>query len=295
MRNLRSINEEFAQMNLSIFAKRLLPGFESRLLARRVLNLPRDTYERVTHRRDPLIAPHGLWFVGGEEDYQVVNEEFLRYFTELGGLKPWHRVLDVGCGIGVMAARLTKFLTPQGAYLGFDIVRVGVTWAQKNISPRFPNFSFAHVDLFNKHYNPKGTLSPNTFRFPYEDSSFDFVFLKSVFTHLLSEPARHYLSEIRRVLKPTGCCLVTAFLLNEESLDLIRRGQSSIPLLHEMDGCRVLDRRFPETAVGIRESNFSHWYERSDLVLLPPVHYGSWCGRQSYMSYQDVLLLCPAV
>src|SRR5271155_2970220 len=115
-------------MSLSVFAKRLLPGFESRLLARRVMNIPRDTYDRVTRRRDPLIAPHGLWFVGGEEDYQLVNEEFMHYFSKLGGLQPWHHVLDVGCGIGVMAARLTKFLNPQGAYLGFDIVRVGVAW-----------------------------------------------------------------------------------------------------------------------------------------------------------------------
>ena len=281
-------------MKVSVAAKRLLPGFQSRLLVRRILNLPRDTYDRITHKRDPLIPPHGLWFVGGENDYETVNEEFLRYFIDLGGLKPDHRVLDVGCGIGVMASRLTKFLSPTGAYFGFDIVPIGISWATRHISSRFPNFSFAHVDLFNKHYNPKGTLSADTFQFPYPDKTFDFVFLKSVFTHLMPLSIRHYLGEIHRVLKPSGRCLVTIFLLNDESLDLIHRGQGSIPLLHEMDGCRVLDPQFPETAVGIPEADFAASCNSAGLNLLQPIHYGSWCGRKSYMSYQDILVLSSA-
>jgi SAM-dependent methyltransferase len=282
-------------MKVSLIAKRLLPGFQSRLLVRRVLNLPRDTYDRVTHKRDPLIPPHGLWFVGGEEDYAAVNEEFLRYFIDLGGLHPDHRVLDVGCGIGVVASRLTKFISPKGAYFGFDIVPIGISWASRHISSQFPNFRFAHVDLFNRHYNPKGKLSADAFQFPYSNSTFDFVFLKSVFTHLLPLAIRHYLGEIRRVLKPSGRCLLTIFLLNDESLDLVHRGQSSIPLLHELDGCRVLDPQFPETAVGIPESDFTTLCNSTGLNLLPPIHYGSWCGRKSYMSYQDILLLTPTL
>lgn len=282
-------------MTLGVLAKRLLPGFESRLLARRILNLPRDTYEKVMHKRDPLVPPHGLWFVGGEDNYQAVNEEFMGYFQELGGLKPEHAVLDVGCGIGVMASRLTGFLDHHGSYFGFDIVSTGIKWAQNNIGSRFPNFTFRHVDIFNKHYNPKGKLLPSDFRFPCQDESFDFVFLKSVFTHLLPDTIQHYLSEIRRVLKPTGRCLLTIFLLNDESLGLIGRGQSSIPLLHELADCRVLDPRFPETTVGITEVSFKRWLQTSGFDLLPPIHYGSWCGRASYMSYQDILALTPAV
>jgi SAM-dependent methyltransferase len=283
----------YACMKVSVVAKRLLPGFQSRLLVRRVLNLPRDTYDRVTHKRDPLIPPHGLWFVGGEDDYKAVNEEFLGYFVQFGGLQPDHRILDVGCGIGVMASRLTKFLSPKGGYFGFDIVPVGINWATRHISSRFQNFSFTHVDLFNKHYNPKGKLSADTFQFPYPDNAFDFVFLKSVFTHLLPLSIGHYLSEIRRVLKPSGRCLLTIFLLNDESLALVDRGQSSVPLLHDLDGCRVLDPQFPETAVGIPEANFAVSYNSAGLNLLPPVHYGSWCGRKWYMSYQDILVLTP--
>lgn len=280
-------------MNSRAYAKRLLPGFGSRLLVRRIVNLPRDVFESVTRRRDPLIPPHGLWFVGGEDNYEAVNEEYLRYFIDFGGLQSSHRVLDVGCGIGVMAGRLTKFLGSDGTYSGFDIVRVGIDWAQKHIGSRFPNFSFVHADIHNKHYNPKGKLSPHSFRFPYEDASFDFVFLKSVFTHLLSGSVRHYLQEVRRVLKPAGRCLATAFLLNSESTELIRDGRSSLLLLHDLDGCRVADPMFPETAVGIPELHFRKWCEEASLELEPRIHYGSWCGREAYVSYQDILILAP--
>jgi ubiquinone/menaquinone biosynthesis C-methylase UbiE len=281
-------------MNSRAYAKRFLPGFGSRLLVRRVVNFPRDVFESVTGRRDPLIPPHGLWFVGGEEDYQAVNEEYMGYFVNFAGLQPFYRVLDVGCGIGVMAARLTKFLDSDGSYSGFDIVQLGVNWAQKHIGSRFPNFSFVHADIYNKHYNPKGKLSPGSFRFPYEDASFDFVFLKSVFTHLLPDSVPHYLREARRVLKPTGCCLATVFLLNDESTKLMREGRSSISLVHELDGCRVVDPKFPESTVGIPDSLFQKWCKEAAMTIRSPIRYGSWCGRKEHVSYQDILILAPS-
>jgi SAM-dependent methyltransferase len=281
-------------MNSRAYVKRFLPGFGSRLLVRRIANLPRDAFESVTGRRDPLIPPHGLWFVGGEEDYQAVNEEYINYFVNFAGLQPSHRVLDVGCGIGVMAARLTKFLSSDGSYSGFDIVRVGVNWAQRHIGSRFPNFSFAHADIYNKHYNPKGELPPSSFRFPYEDASFDFVFLKSVFTHLLLDTVAHYVQEARRVLKPTGCCLATAFLLNDESTKLISEGQSSISLIHHLGDCRVADPKFPESTVGIPELLFAKCCQAANMTIRSPIRYGSWCGRKAYVSYQDILILAPS-
>ena len=282
-------------LNVRTFAKRLIPGFNSRLAVRRVINLPRDLFDGITGRRDPLVPPHGLWFVGGEENYKQVNREFLGYFVKLGGLRPDHKVLDVGCGIGVMASSLARFISPQGSYAGFDIVRAGINWAGKNIGARFPNFSFVHADIFNKHYNPGGKLSSQSFRFPYADASFDFVFLKSVFTHLLPDSIHNYLREIKRVLKPTGKCLATFFLVNRESTELIHRGESSLALTPYSEDCWVGDPKFPETAVGVSEQLLLLWCDQTALVAEQPIHYGSWCGRGQYMSYQDIVLLSHAV
>jgi len=278
-------------MRLGIALKRFLPDFEARLLLRRAINLPRDTFDLLTRRRDPLIPPRGLWFVGGEKDYAAINEEFLGYFVNLGKLQPNQRVLDVGCGIGVVAARLTKFLTTRGSYDGFDIVRVGIDWASDNITRLHPNFHFKHTDVFNKHYNPRGKLDPGSFPFPYESGSFDFVFLKSVFTHMRPDSVQHYLREVMRVLKPDGHCLVTVFLLNEESKHLIESGQSSLPLSHNCGEYSVVDPEFPETTIGFPEGSFLKWVQAVGLRPESPAHYGSWCGRQKFLSYQDISIL----
>jgi SAM-dependent methyltransferase len=279
------------RMKAKVAIKRLVSSFETRLFLRRAINLPRDSFNSITGRRDPLIPPHGLWYVGGEENYREINEEFLKHFIELGGLKPRHRILDVGCGIGVAAARLTAFLSSEGSYEGFDIVKIGIDWANAHIGRRFPNFRFTHADLFNEHYNPKGRLDSSTFVFPYDSDSFDFIFLKSVFTHMRPESVQNYLREIHRVLKPGGRCLVTAFLLNEESRGLIAAGQSSLDLRHDLGDYSVLDPKFPETAVGFPEHSFEAWYLSSGLALCGPAQYGSWCGRKQYLSYQDILVL----
>lgn len=272
-----------------ILAKRVFPDFESRLRLRRIINSPRDAFESLTGRRDPLIPPHGLWFVGGENQYRAINQEFLGYFLS-AGLTPDSVVLDVGCGIGVMAARLAHFLSPEGIYHGFDIVRTGIEWAEKNISSRYPNFIFSHVDIYNQHYNPHGVLRPENFTFPYPDSYFSFVFAKSLFTHMTTSGASHYLAEIRRVLKPHGAALVTAFLHNEESDRLIDWGKSSIPLKLSGGGYYVVDPKVPETAVALRESDFVRWCTEAGLRICE-VRYGSWCGRDRYVSYQDLVFL----
>src|SRR5205085_6486747 len=64
---------------------------------------------------DELLPPPALArSVGGE--FRATGAEFLRYFIELGGLRPTEHVLDVGCGVGRMAVPLTGYLDAGGRY-----------------------------------------------------------------------------------------------------------------------------------------------------------------------------------
>ena len=65
-----------------------------------------------------------------------------------------------------------------------------VDWAQRTITARYPNFTFQNADIFNKWYNPGGAFAASEYRFPYDDESFDFIFLTSVFTHMLAPDVR---------------------------------------------------------------------------------------------------------
>jgi SAM-dependent methyltransferase len=222
--------------------------------------------------------------------FSDVAFEFLDYFIYLGGLQADHRVLDVGCGIGRMAYALAYYLSPQARYEGFDIVGSLIDWAQREIGGRYPRFHFQHAPIYNYHYNPGGTVQALDFRFPYPDGEFDFVLLTSVFTHMQGGEVRHYLDEIRRVLKPGGRCFFTCFLLTAEANALIAEGRGSQSLLHPLGDGMVGDPNDPERAIGFAETLFQEWSGARGLAWRRTA-YGSWCGRADALSYQDIVIV----
>ena len=236
-----------------------------------------------------LVPPEAMIFVGNG-DFEATGSEFLGYFVSLAGLAPSGRVLDVGCGIGRMAAALTRFLSTDGEYQGFDIVKSGIDWSIENISSKYPNFHFTHADIYNKNYNPEGRIPAKDFRFPYSDGFFDFVFLTSVFTHMLPAAVANYMAEIARVLKPGGRCLITFFLLNDESLPLIKAGRSSLNFKREIEGCLSISRHNPESAIAYKEATVRELFKANNLAVSEPIHYGSWCERTNALSYQDIIV-----
>jgi SAM-dependent methyltransferase len=273
-------------LQLTVLAKRAFPNFRTRLAIRRAALFPWDLLDLMTGRRDELIPPRGLWFVGGGH----FNEnQFLESFVELCDLRPNHRVLDVGCGIGKQAVPLTKYLNADGSYEGFDIVPEGIDWCERQIHRRFPNFRFRHVDIFNKHYNPHGKALPSQWHFPYLTGEFDFACAISVFTHMLPDAVRNYIIETARVVKPGAKSFLSFFLLNDQSRSLIARGQSDILLNNDLHGCAVLDPAFPETTVGLPEDFVKSCFKESGMTV-STVHYGSWCGRDKTHFYQDIVI-----
>ncbi len=272
--------------------ERLLSTLPSslRLLLRRLYYLPSDLLYHLTAGADSLVPPKSMTGMVGGGGFEKVGREFMGYFIELGGLRPDDRVLDVGCGVGRMAIPLTEYLSPKGGYWGFDIIAREIRWCRTHITPQFGHFHFRHVDIYNRHYNPRGTVRPRDFRFPYEDDFFDFVFLTSVFTHMLPGDVAHYLDEIARVLKVGGRCMATFFVLNDESKALIRAGRSTLPFRYEVEGCLTLSTRDPEAAVAYEEEAIFALLSAAGLRLSPPIHYGSWCGRENFLSYQDIVV-----
>ena len=236
-----------------------------------------------------MVPPKSLIFVG-DGDFEEVGNLFLSYFIELGDLQPDDRVLDVGCGIGRMAVPLTTYLSHKAEYRGFDPVKSGINWCQAKISPEFDNFHFQHVDVYNKNYNRKGKIQAKDFKFPFEDNHFDFVFTTSVFTHMFRSDLENYVAEVSRVLKKGGKFLSTFFLLNAESESLIREGHSTLDFKYQIAGCRTIDQRNPESATAYDEDFVVRLFEKNNLRVTHPIHYGSWCQRNAFLTYQDILV-----
>lgn len=282
----RLAEASFAHQRRGHTLRRVLPRPVRRAL-RFSYFLALDGLDRCLGRHRDLVPPRWLNPVG-DGDFENTGNEFLDYFIRLGGLQPSHAVLEVGCGIGRMARPLTRYLT-TGTYEGFDIIPSGIQWCQKNITTRYPNFRFVSADIYNQEYNPRGRVRASEYRFPYPDRRFDFAFLTSVFTHIPSADAEHYLSELSRVLGSSRTCLATFFLLNDESRQLISAGRSSLRFSCPISGCWTTDPKIAEAAVAYEETRIAEVL-RGNGLQLESVSYGRWCGRTEYLSYQDVLV-----
>lgn len=266
--------------NPALLLRRHIPGSVKKVL-RGILH-----YAGVySGRIDPLLPPPWLHSVG-DSDFHKTGKEFLGHFIELGGLKHTERVLDIGCGTGRMAIHLADYLD-GGTYDGIDIVGPSIAWCQRAYRGH-PGFRFHHSDIYNKFYNKGGTVKASDYRFPFADASFDFIFLTSVFTHMLAEDVDHYLAEIRRVLAPGGRVLVTAFLLNHETLRLIEAGKSTFTFREPLEGCFVEVADVPECAVAYDEAAFGSMIERHGLTIAQ-THLGQWRGVPG-LSFQDIVI-----
>lgn len=255
---------------------------------RKLYYLPIDAIDRLKGRNN-MVPPRSMIFIGGG-DFEKIGQEFKKYFVDLANLRPSDKVLDVGCGLGRMAIPLTNYLYGGGEYWGFDIVKKGIAWCANNVSSKFSNFHFLYGDVYSRHYNPKGNIKAQDFRFPFEDSCFDFVFLTSVFTHMLPPDVENYLSEISRVLKPDGKCLITLFILNDESEKLIHYRHSTLYFPNRMQECRATNIDDPEAVIAYNETFVLRLFEKFKLNVSQPIQYGSWSGRDIFLTYQDMII-----
>ena len=243
------------------------------------------------------LPPRRMRDVGGDdlEDFEHTGKEFLQYFQEFCYLSKNANVFEIGCGSGRIALPLSEYISQEGRYTGIDIVEPSIRWCNRTIRKRHPNFSFIHLDLYNKRYNPSATIRASDYVFPIDDGSCDFIFLTSVFTHLLPEDLHHYLQEIRRVIRPDGQLFATFFLLNQLQGEL-QKNERNMIVFHRQDHLHaVRDIFVPESAVAYDEILLVDLFGEVGFSLDQPIKYGSWSGRDEYLSFQDIVVLRPVI
>ncbi len=260
--------------------------------ARYVVRAAVDGLARARGHHDPLVPPTRLMYDGPQDRDEFIRngEAYFEHFKELLHLAPDEAVLDVGSGMGRKTRLLTQYLVPPGRYVGLDIVQKGVDWCTHHITSRYPNFTFEHIDVANSMYNPKGTFTATTYKFPFANEMFDVAILGSVFTHMLPEEADNYLGELTRVLRPGARTLITYFLLNDTSRQLIAEGRAKYSFGNTFDRYSVDAPDVPMAAVAFKEEEVRELYRRHHLVIDEPIRYGSWAGRAEFLDFQDIVI-----
>ncbi|MEO5324455.1 class I SAM-dependent methyltransferase [Mesorhizobium sp. CC13] len=244
--------------------------------------------DAVLHNRFLPQPDAGSVFVG-DGDFRAVGAEFLGHFIRLGGLRPEHRVLDIGCGIGRMAVPLTQYLDAEtGRYSGLDPVEGGIAWCRRFVTPVYPNFTFQRLDIAHNLYNPQGKISGEALKLPYADRQFDFVIMTSVVTHLPPDEVLVHLSEVARLLKPGGRLFMTAFVIDRLAAENTS-GRRDPRLAFARDGtgpCWFVPDMPPLAAVGFDDGFLDQALEKAGLSVTFK-SLGHWRGQDAD-HYQDV-------
>ena len=207
-------------------------------------------------------------------------------------MTPSSAVLDIGCGIGRLAVPMSSFLSPEGRYDGFDIVKKGILWCQRHITPKYPHFHFTHVDLKNDLYNLGTCEEAKNFVFPYESNSFDVATLFSVFTHMMPDDVDNYLSEIARVLKSGGACIATFFMIDEAAEKQIKAGLTGeFKFQHRYEGYALFDKKVKEANIAFEKNNLQQLIERHGLSIAA-TELGTWSDHtRQTTQFQDLIVL----
>ena len=121
--------------------------------------------------------------------YQAADS--IRWILEKNGLDiaQFHALLDFGCGCGRVIRRW-QALTGVEIH-GVDYNPDLIEWCRAHLT-------FAHFQV--------NLLEPPL---AYADSSFDFIYALSVFTHLPEELQQAWMAELTRVLRPGGYLLLS--------------------------------------------------------------------------------------
>jgi ubiquinone/menaquinone biosynthesis C-methylase UbiE len=196
-------------------------------------------------------------------------------------MTPDSKVLEIGCGCGRTAIALAEILQ-DGNYTGMDIERISLESAKTNSLLQRKRFSFELLDVHNDLYNPTGRYPATEYVFPYPASSFDVIFMTSVFTHMLTDEVKNYAKEIARVLKPGGRLYVTAFLLD-------RKMEKEFPFSSQDHS--YADASCPEIAVGYHTAFLSKMFAEYGMTLTAGPLWGTIHGDIAETEdYQDLLI-----
>ncbi|MFL9828764.1 class I SAM-dependent methyltransferase [Rhodoplanes sp. SY1] len=168
-----------------------------------------------------------------------------------GWIKMDSTILDIGSGCGRSAHVIRDFSSNLGRfcgkYIGVDIDKEMIQWCEANFDSA--RFRF-HLSTNKSSSYQSADKSDDLYVIPEPESSVDFVFSKSLFTHLLERDLENYMRESYRLLRSGGYMNHSVFCLDHPPPTFGTRHTFS----HQLDNAHVESLAQPEAAVAYSEN-----------------------------------------
>lgn len=151
---------------------------------------------------EPAVHTRGMTMDWAAPFYDVycgavgLGRGFRERTLQVAAIRPGEKILDVGCGTGVLTRLAYEAAGPAGSAIGIDpgqdMIRVAIDNAQRLGSRA--EFKVASIE-----------------QLPFENARFDVVLSSLMLHHLPPDLKREGLREVYRVLKPAGRFIVVDF------------------------------------------------------------------------------------
>lgn len=158
-----------------------------------------EAYSRHTDLRvdmDPKLAVGGKWEMLGQLQFDFLKKR---------GLKPEHRLLDLGCGTLRGGRHFIRYLN-AGNYTGIDISFKAIQYARELVN---------HEELLDKIPNLLLNKDKRLDFKQWSTTKFDYILAQSVFTHLKPEHIEECFLHIREVMHGNSVFYFTYFRARE--------------------------------------------------------------------------------
>ena len=122
------------------------------------------------------------------------ENEINNQLIELLEIKEWHKILDIGCGTGVITQKIADSLNAEtgGGAMGIDAAAMMIQGAREKRESQTCRFEVAAAE-----------------NLPFENESFDSIISTLFFHHIQLDLKNRALSEAFRVLKPGGKLIIS--------------------------------------------------------------------------------------
>jgi SAM-dependent methyltransferase len=218
------------------------------------------------------------------------------------GLRPDSVLYDYGCGLGRLAYAASKYLGPNGQYVGYEPNAQALAFL-KNAYGNRGNLEFYGEELsLDEDYvamqsgesrqGGKRSIDVKLEEHFGKRRVVDVQYSSSVVTHMWLDSIVRLLENLNQVVKPGGVCVNTWLIIDDFAKFALDCGVADRALPYNVKGAYTYSRENPLVCTAYDLKSVKDAYHKAGHEVVK-ILWGAWSGRGNGVHYQDIVVSCP--